>query len=486
MDSPLQRRASGILLHPSSLPGNSFVGDLGKNAYRFVDFLSASGFHYWQILPTGPTDCNFSPYQSSSAFAGNNLFISLEKIAEMGLLETNQTASRTRAEHHRALKLAHKNFEALSDNRKNSFLEFCEREHDWLEGYASFSAIKNSQEGKPWFEWPAALRNREQLALQEELKVLQQDYRFYLFEQWLYEQQWQSLSEYAKSKDIQIIGDIAIFVAHDSADVWEHQQLFRLDESGLAIAVAGVPPDYFSETGQRWGNPLYNWSAMEKDGFQWWKNRISHLLKHVSLLRIDHFRGFEACWEIPATEETAINGVWRQSPGKAFFQSLSSSISPLPIIAEDLGIITPEVEALRDEFKLPGMKILQFAFDSDSKNPYLPHNHVKNSVIFTGTHDNNTSLGWFNHLPSAARKNFQEYLSYPIKPMPWPLIQSALASVGQLAIIPFQDLLCLNEAHRMNTPGTVEGNWRWRFQWEDIPDGLDQTCRQLNQLYGRL
>ncbi|MBL4608074.1 MAG: 4-alpha-glucanotransferase [Pseudomonadales bacterium] len=486
MKTPLNRRASGVLLHPSSLPGNSFHGSFGEDAYRFIDFLANGGFHYWQILPTGPTDCNYSPYQSSSAFAGNSLFISLDKVAEMGFLNRDQPSCSSRKEHHRSLKQA---FNVFQNNKtpqqREEFEHFCQAEEYWLNGYTSFQAIKNQQDQKPWYEWPVDLRQRKKEALNATLNEVENERQFYRFVQWLYENQWQDIHRYAKEKDIEKIGDVAIFVAHDSADVWEHQALFNLDESGQPFAVAGVPPDYFSATGQRWGNPLYNWPAIQADDFRWWKQRIAHTLKQVSLVRIDHFRGFEAYWEIPIHEETAINGHWKSAPGEAFFNALSQDYSPLPIIAEDLGIITPEVEALRDRFKLPGMKILQFAFDSDSKNPYLPHNHTKNSVVFTGTHDNNTSLGWYNNLPQTVQKNLFEYLTYPLQAMPWPIINSALASVSQLAIIPFQDLLELNEEHRMNTPGTTEGNWRWRFSWSDLPPELAKKCLHLNNLYGR-
>ena len=487
MDSPLNRRASGVLLHPSSLPCSSSPhGNFGEDAYRFIDFLAHAGFHYWQILPTGPTDCSNSPYQSSSAFAGNSLFISLDKVAETNLLNTKLTHPVSKKEHHQLLKQAFSTFQSKpSAQLLEEFENFCNAERYWLDGYASFCAIKNHHDQKPWHEWPADLRQRKPSALREAHEKFNNEILFYHFEQWLYDRQWQALSRYAKERDIEIIGDVAIFVAHDSADVWEHQGLFDLDESGQAIHVAGVPPDYFSETGQRWGNPLYNWPALEASNFKWWKQRIGHILKHVSLVRIDHFRGFEACWEILAEEKTAINGHWKKAPGKVFFEALSQDYSPLPIIAEDLGIITPEVEALRDQFKLPGMEILQFAFDSDSKNPYLPHNHTKNSVAFTGTHDNNTSLGWYNSLPESVQKTFFEYLAYPSQPMPWPIIRSTLASVSQLAIIPFQDLLALDKEHRMNTPGTTEGNWQWRFDWEELPLNLTERCRHLNNMYDR-
>ena len=487
MDSPLNRRASGVLLHPSSLPCSSSPhGNFGEDAYRFIDFLAHAGFHYWQILPTGPTDCSNSPYQSSSAFAGNSLFISLDEVAEISLLNTKLTQAVSKKEHHQLLKQAFSTFQSKpSAQLLEEFESFCQTEKYWLDGYASFCAIKNHHDQKPWYEWPTDLRQRKPSALREAHEKFNNEILFYHFEQWLYDRQWQALSRYAKERDIEIIGDVAIFVAHDSADVWEHQGLFDLDESGQAIHVAGVPPDYFSETGQRWGNPLYNWPALEASNFKWWKQRIGHILKHVSLVRIDHFRGFEACWEILAEEKTAINGHWKKAPGKVFFEALSQDYSPLPIIAEDLGIITPEVEALRDQFKLPGMEILQFAFDSDSKNPYLPHNHTKNSVAFTGTHDNNTSLGWYNSLPESVQKTFFEYLAHPSQSMPWPIIQSALASVSQLAIIPFQDLLALDKEHRMNTPGTTEGNWQWRFDWEELPLNLTERCRHLNNMYDR-
>jgi 4-alpha-glucanotransferase len=486
MQTALKKRASGVLLHISSLPGPGIQGDFGQEAYLFIDFLCASGFSYWQILPTGPTDNSFSPYQSSSAFAGNSLFISLKKVADMGLLTADQNAATSRATHHQCLKQAYANFRhAQYDVWHAEFQLFCQQEQHWLKAYATFSAFKQYFDGAPWYEWPEALRTRDPAALDALSVQIKTEIDFFCFEQWLYDRQWMELNTYARSQGVELIGDMAIFVAHDSADVWQHPALFQLNKHGQLLAVAGVPPDYFSADGQRWGNPLYAWERMLADDFHWWVQRINHLLRHVSLIRIDHFRGFEACWEIPAQESTAIHGHWHKSPGKKLFKRLAKDHACLPIIAEDLGLITPEVITLRDAFKLPGMKVLQFAFDSDNHNPYLPHNHVQNCVVYTGTHDNNTSLGWYNALSPHEKERVNDYLGHPKDTMPWPLIHCALASVAQLAIVPFQDLLSLDATHRMNTPGTCEGNWHWRFDWEQLASNLSTRCRQLNNLYGR-
>lgn len=487
MQTVLKKRAAGVLLHISSLPGPGVHGNFGQDAYRFIDFLAASGFSYWQILPTGPTDCSFSPYQSSSAFAGNSLFICLEQVADMGLLPAELAHPHNRHAHHQRLKLAFEQFKHTAQATFHSeFQQFCQQEQRWLIDYATYSAFKQHFDGQAWYNWPSDIRTRHADALQALSAQLQDDIDFYCFEQWLYDKQCSALNAYARSQNVELIGDMAIFVAHDSADVWQQPALFQLNEQSEMLAVAGVPPDYFSTEGQRWGNPLYNWDEMQKDDFQWWLLRINHLLRHTALIRIDHFRGFEACWEIPAHDNTAINGHWHKVPGKKLFKRLTEDHSHLPIIAEDLGLITPDVIALRDSFKLPGMKILQFAFDSDNQNPYLPHNHVKNCVVYTGTHDNNTSLGWYQALSAHEKERIAHYLGNPQEDMPWPLIRSALASVADLAIVPLQDLLALDATHRMNTPGTTEGNWLWRFEWNQLATTVSTHCRQLNLLYGRL
>lgn len=486
MHTALKKRAAGVLLHISSLPGPGIHGNFGQDAYRFIDFLAASGFSYWQILPTGPTDCSFSPYQSSSAFAGNSLFICLEHVADMGLLPADLAQAHNRQAHHQRLQWAFARFKQTAQTIFHSeFQQFCQHEQRWLIDYATYSAFKQHFHQQAWYQWPHEIRTREAEALRLLSTQLQDDIDFYCFEQWLYDKQWSALNVYARSQNVELIGDMAIFVAHDSADVWQQPTLFQLNEQGEMLSVAGVPPDYFSTEGQRWGNPLYHWDEMQADDFQWWRLRINHLLRHVALIRIDHFRGFEACWEIPAQASTAIHGHWCKVPGKKLFKRLAEDNSHLPIIAEDLGLITPEVIALRDSFKLPGMKILQFAFDSDNQNPYLPHNHVKNGVVYTGTHDNNTSLGWYQSLSAHEKERIEHYLGLPKEDMPWPLIRCALASVADLAIVPLQDLLELDATHRMNTPGTTEGNWLWRFDWKQLASNLSSRCRQLNLLYGR-
>ncbi len=483
--TPLQRRQAGILLHPTSLPGPWFCGDLGSEAWHFVDFLAAAGQRVWQILPLGPTHDDLSPYQSLSAHAGNPQLISIEGLQAQGWLEGAVTPNARYGGKAPLIERAWQGFQARADDAARAGLQRFIDESHWLEDYALFCVLKRVEQGRGWNEWPAPLRDHDPAALEavrqshaEELAVLR-------FEQFVFDQQWQALKQHANGKGIAIFGDMPIFVAHDSADVWAQRQCFDLDESGQPTVVAGVPPDYFSATGQRWGNPHYDWEWMETDGFSWWHQRIEGQLRLFDLVRIDHFRGFEAYWEIPAHEDTAINGRWVKAPGDALFATLLERFDPLPVVAEDLGTITPEVTALRRKYALPGMRILHFAFDGSPENPYLSHNHSENSVVYTGTHDNDTTLGWCNTIPESVRQLMMEYLGQPGEAMPWPLIRAAYASVARLAIVPLQDVLELDGEHRMNTPGTTTGNWQWRFSWDMVAADRAPRLRRLVELYRR-
>ncbi len=482
--SPLKERSAGVLLHPTSLPGPWETGDLGAEAYRFVDFLAASGQRVWQILPLGPTHGDRSPYQSLSVHAGNPDLISIENLVELGWLEAGQVVRGPKGP---LIAAAYEAFLARADGpARAEFDHFVESNHAWLEDYALFQVLKATHQDRGWTDWPPELRDRKPEALEAVRLREAQRLGQMRFEQFVFARQWKALRAYANAKRIGIFGDMPIFVAHDSADVWAQRECFLLDSSGHPIVVAGVPPDYFSATGQRWGNPHYDWDYMESNSFSWWQARVESALKLYDLVRIDHFRGFQAYWEVPAYEETAISGRWVEAPGDELFRHLHEHIDPLPIVAEDLGIITPEVEALRCKWALPGMKVLQFAFDGGAGNPYLPHNHELNYVVYTGTHDNDTTLGWFNTLPEATAETMMSYLGHPSEPMPWPLMRAAYASVAKLAIVPMQDALALGTEHRMNIPGTVEGNWRWRFTWEAVPEGLTAKLRDMMALYGRI
>jgi 4-alpha-glucanotransferase len=488
MSSPLQQRRAGVLLHPTSLPGGAGSGDLGPDAYRFVDFLGAAGISVWQMLPLVPTHGDLSPYQGLSVHAGNPLLISLALLQEWGWLEADIEAVPDNFIDYRLamLKQAHQGFlERADDGARAELHDFVTRNSHWLQDYALFQAVRQDQGHGHWLDWPEALRDRDPDALTKAEKTLSDSIDLIRFEQFVFFRQWRYLHDYARRHGVIMFGDMPIFVAHDSAEVWAHREYFTLDEHGRAEVVAGVPPDYFSATGQRWGNPHYRWDRMAGEGFKWWKARMKTQLHMFDWVRIDHFRGFEAYWEIPADEETAINGHWVEAPGDALFEALHEEFDPMPLVAEDLGTITPEVEALRKKYALPGMKILQFAFGGEADNPYLPHNQTEDSVVYTGTHDNDTTLGWYQSLPPETQQQVVEYLGYPGEEMPWPLIRSALASVACLAIVPMQDLLALGSDDRMNTPGTMDDNWRWRFDWQQVNDELALRVRCLVRQYGR-
>ena len=487
MPSFLDRRRAGILLHISSLPSQGVTGELGSDAYRFVDFLAASGMSIWQMLPVGPTMMEGSPYQTSSAHAGNPQFISLEPVMQKGWLDEYPLDEEALSEEGKqfALSLSWEGFKERAGHEDRQALErFIATNGYWLQDYALFKALQGEQ-GGCWWLWSEGLRARKPQALAEARARLSDTLEYIYYEQFLFFTQWWDLKRYANGKGVFLFGDMPIFVAHDSAEVWAHPQDFYLDESGLPSVVAGVPPDYFSETGQRWGNPLYRWDRLEAEGFRFWVERMQTQLRLFDIIRIDHFRGLEAYWEIPASEETAVNGRWVKAPGEALFDRLYAEFDALPLVAEDLGIITPEVEALRRAYHLPGMKILQFAFSGGPQNPYLPFNHSHDSVVYTGTHDNDTTLGWYTSLDDATRHYVDDFLGRSKEAMPWPLIRCAMMSHAQVAIVPMQDVLGLGSGYRMNTPGTTEGNWRWRFIWEEIDQDLTNLLRNRVRMYGR-
>ncbi|MES9845406.1 MAG: 4-alpha-glucanotransferase [Candidatus Sedimenticola sp. 6PFRAG5] len=486
--SSLQQRQAGVLLHVTSLPGRGVTGDLGPEAFHFVDFLSGSGIGIWQMLPIGPTQSDGSPYQSSSMHAGNPRLIAIEPLVDAGwlnpaLLEQGDFSDQDKQH---ALELAWTGFEAgANDEQRAAFSHFLQEHGYWLEDYALYRALHEAFDYSCWWDWPAELRDRQPEALEKAREHYAKRIDFTRFEQYLFCSQWFAIKAYANERGIKLFGDMPIFVAHDSAEVWAHRDMFLLDETGHPTVVAGVPPDYFSETGQRWGNPLYNWESMSQDGYSFWIDRMKTQLNLFDVVRIDHFRGFEAYWEIPAHEEFAINGQWVKAPGDELFEKLHDIYDPLPLVAEDLGIITPEVDALRKKFGLPGMKILQFAFSGDSNNPYLPFRHETDSVVYTGTHDNDTTLGWYNSQDAEMRQYVDEFLGFSWETMPWPMIRSALASRSNLAVIPMQDLLSLGGRHRMNLPGTTEGNWEWRFDWSMVDDDLAERVSKMVKMYSR-
>ncbi len=484
-------RKSGILLHPTSLPGEWGIGDLGSSAYRFVDFLAESGQQLWQVLPLGPPGCGHSPYQAYSSIAGNPLLISLQSLVDQGLLEPSDVVAPSFPDSIvdfgtvvpsklRLIRKAARIFLADGSHPlRVEFTKFCAQMKAWLDPFAKFASLKESNGGAAWPEWT-------QKAPANHRDVLEQQ-----FIQFEFFREWRALKNYCNEHGIEILGDIPIFVAHDSADVWANPELFDLDAHGNPRNVAGVPPDYFSETGQRWGNPLYRWDEMERNGFRWWMDRFRFTLQMVDKVRLDHFRGFEKFWEIPAGCKTAVNGSWKPGPGDRFFQALHESLGSVPLIAEDLGYITPEVHALRDRWGFPGMRVLHFAFgDQSCQNPHKPYNHVRECVVYTGTHDNDTTAGWFGRSSgTAARSEIDLALRYmgsdgadPV----WDLIRLALSSVADTTIVPMQDVLGLATEARMNVPGTVENNWRWRMREDHLKPELAARLRELNLMYGRL
>lgn len=503
-------RASGILLHPTSLPSNYGIGDLGAEAYKFVDFLERAKQTYWQVLPLGPTGYGDSPYQCFSAFAGNTNLISPELLVEDGFLsaeEINQKPDFPMGKvdfgllydwKNWILGLAFERFRTTTSvDLRGKFETFCQQEKSWLDNYALFRAVKKSNDQKLWLEWDAPLRSRDENALNEVRENLREDIQAQMFQQWLFFRQWNDLKSYANEKGVKIVGDVPIFISLDSSDVWCNPQEFKLDADNRPRVVAGVPPDYFSATGQLWGNPIYNWENMRRNGFSWWIERVKATLKTVDVVRVDHFRGFAAAWEVPGGDKTAVNGKWVSVPGKELFNALENAIGDLPFWAEDLGVITPDVEELRDSFGFPGMRILQFAFGGDTANHDLPHNYINNSAAYTGTHDNDTTVGWFNSQSGAGstrneaeinqeREFCLRYLNSDGAEIHWDFVRAVWASVANTAIAPMQDLLGLGNGARMNLPASSAGNWYWQCTDGDFSDEIAERLRGLTEIYGRI
>lgn len=495
------QRSAGILLHPTSLPGKYGIGDLGREAYNFIHFLSAAGQTVWQVLPLGPTGFGDSPYQCFSAFAGNPLLVSPDKMVEDKLLTVKDLEPVPDADsrsvdfgrvYEYKMKLFGKafgNFEhGAPPALRKAYEQFAVKERDWLDDFALFMAVKDAHDGGEWGGWEPDIKSRAPAAMKSWAKKLERETAFYKFTQFLFFRQWHAVKKYANEKNIRIIGDIPIFIAYDSSDAWSNRRLFTIDEKGEPLTVAGVPPDYFSATGQLWGNPLYRWKEMEKDDFLWWRTRISKTLELVDWVRIDHFRGFDAYWEIPGGAETAVTGRWVKAPGKKFFAAIRRSLGDLPIIAEDLGVITQSVRDLRDAFGLPGMKILQFAFGTKMERRFLPHNIIGNCIVYTGSHDNDTTRGYFEKAKNQDNDIYasaQDYLNYYGENICWALIKAAYASAARTAVIPMQDMLNLGSEARMNFPGKLGGNWAWRFSWDQVPPDLAKIYRHLAGLYER-
>ena len=493
-----QNRKSGVLLHPTSLPSRWGIGDLGAAAYTFVDFLAAAGQQLWQVMPLGPTGYGDSPYQGFSAFAGNPLLISLDQLLSDGLLEEADLADAPQFPDGHVdygwvipwklgmLRRAFERFkQSAAADLRDEFAAFRTAQRTWLADYALFAALKEAHGGATWSSWEPPIARREPAAVGEAGSRLSHQVEFFSFLQWQFFRQWRALKAHANAQGIQIIGDIPIFVAYDSADVWANPEIFELADDGSPIAVAGVPPDYFSATGQLWGNPLYRWGELARQGYRWWIERFRATLTLVDIARIDHFRGFAAYWEVPAGEETAINGKWVSGPGVALFDAVRAALGSLPIIAEDLGVITPDVEELRDGLGFPGMKVLQFAFGGDPADQYLPHNYPRNCVVYSGTHDNDTTLGWWRALSRHEQTNVQLYLGRDGGDIAWDFIRLALASVGDVAIVPMQDVFGLGSEGRMNTPGQAGGNWGWRYTPPMLTTDLADRLGTLTRVYGR-
>jgi len=491
-------RAAGILLHPTSLPGPNGIGDLGPQAYHWMDFLAAAGCAWWQVLPLGPTGYGDSPYQCFSAFAGNLYLVSPEVLLNEGLLTSVDLADRPSFPADRVdygtvipwkLALLDRAFAHFQSSATlelvQEFAAFQAAQIKWLPDFVLFMALKEAYGGVSWEDWPLLLRQRDAQAMHQARQVHAEALRRHAFRQFLFFRQWTALRAYAAKQGIRIIGDIPIFVAYDSADVWAHPELFYLDDKGIPTVVAGVPPDYFSPTGQLWGNPLYRWAAHTATGYAWWVERLRALLNLVDVGRLDHFRGFAGYWEVPASSPTAETGRWVPGPGADFFCTLRQALGDLPIIAEDLGVITPDVVALRDEFGLPGMRVLQFAFSGDPHDPFLPHNYPANCVVYTGTHDNDTTRSWYETAPDKERDFCRRYLTSKGRTIAWDMIRAAWASVANLALAPMQDLLSLGKKARMNFPSREAGNWGWRMSGEALNESLRARLAELNFLYGR-
>ncbi len=509
-DSTSSSRASGLLLHITSLPSRFGIGDLGPEAYRFADFMAESKQTLWQMLPLVPTGYGYSPYAAPSTYAGNAMLISPDRLLEDGWLTREDLgdipdfpADFVQFEGVSAYKMgllrtAWDRFSrSASPTEKDAFDAFCQQHASWLEDWALFETIKSDHEEKEWMTWTPELRDREPSAMLAYQDKHADRIAMRKFSQYLFEQQWADLKTYCNERGVRIFGDLPIYVAQDSADVWANRHLFTLQEDGYPTTIAGVPPDYFSETGQRWGNPLYRWDSMKASGYAWWTSRMARIMELVDLVRLDHFRGFEAYWEVPASEETAINGSWRQGPGPDLFEKLEENLGEVPLIAENLGVITDGVTNLMQRFDFPGMAILQFAFDSDDTNEFLPHNYDEPLVAYTGTHDNDTLMGWWTETASTqnadqiarAKAYCTEYLGLEegkeAEQLPWKALEALMKSVARFVVTPVQDLLGLGADARMNTPGTTDNNWKWRLAPGALDAGVGARLASLTEETGR-
>jgi 4-alpha-glucanotransferase len=503
-------RCSGILLHVTSLPGPHGIGDLGAPAHRFVNFLAESGQTIWQVLPVSPTGYGDSPYQCFSAFAGNPLLIDLIKLQEQGRLEPRDLAAASQLpkdyvdyakviELKQALlsKAARHFFFNSSEADSHSFTAFCKDNAWWLDDYALFMAGKDFHHGVVWTEWETGLAHRDPIVLSQWREKLSREVEVHKFAQFEFFRQWADLKRRCRRHGIRIMGDIPIYVAHDSADVWAHHEMFQLNADGRPTVVAGVPPDYFSATGQLWGNPIYRWDVLARSGYRWWVDRFRASLKLFDMVRLDHFRGFEAYWEVPADATTAIGGKWVKGPGRELFEVLQTELKELPVVAENLGVITPEVESLRQEFGFPGMSLLQFAFGNDPQGPsFRPHNYTRELAAYTGGHDNDTTVGWWTSTGVGESTRSAEdickeheftkaYLGFENEAIHWVFIRAVMASVAAIAIVPLQDVLGLGSEARMNLPGTVSGNWKWRYRENALTGEIKTKLRELTRIYDR-
>ncbi|GAB6100732.1 4-alpha-glucanotransferase [Halanaerocella petrolearia] len=497
-------RSGGVLLHLTSLPGDYGIGSLGSEAYNFIDFLARANQSLWQVCPLGPTGFGDSPYQTMSAFAGNPYLISLEKLVAEGLLvESNLkekiSFNENKVEYGKVidfkiplLRQAFREFKRLNTNKEqNDFIEFCSQHQDWLDDYALFKALKYYFDGQPWYQWEEKIKFREEKGITYYQNKLKEEIEFRKYLQYLFFKQWNDLKEYANKKGIKVIGDLPLFVAFDSADVWANPSLFYLDETREPTKVAGVPPDYFSEEGQLWGNPLYNWQQLKKNNYSWWLDRLKLQLELVDILRLDHFSGFIKYWAVPSDKETAKHGHWEVGPGEDFFNKVSQELDSLPFIIEDLGVVPDQVDKIRNKFDFPGMKVLQFAFQSGEDNKYLPHNYNQAAVVYTGTHDNNTTLGW--HQEEATQEQKELLAQYTTKHLSitksrepaWKLLELAWSSEANLTLAPLQDILSLGSQARMNNPGQVDGNWQWRYQKGILTTDLADRLKSLTDKYNR-
>ncbi|MGA7670293.1 MAG: 4-alpha-glucanotransferase [Nitrolancea sp.] len=497
MPGSQQHRSCGVLLHPTSLPGPCGVGDIGSAAHEFVRFLRNARQGIWQVLPLGPIGKANSPYDSSSAFAGSSLLIAERWLVKHRLLDEDEIepdlestdradfeAASARKDH--VLRCAFKRFREHRQSELTTRLEgFRRRETGWLDDFALFNAITADQDGASWWEWPDELARRDPDALERCRAELDDELLYHQFVQFVFDLQWKELRDVANQSGVRMMGDIPIYVSLDSSDVWANQRIFELDEDYRPTVVAGVPPDYFSETGQLWGNPCYRWEELRRTGYRWWVERFRRMLALTDMVRVDHFRAFQHGWQVPSDESTAINGRWVSGPGADIFEAVRSTLGPLPIVVEDLGLITDDVHDLRRGLGYPGMKVLQFAFGGDSHNPYLPHNIERNAVVYTGTHDNNTTAGWYAGLEEPTRDHLERYLGGRCEEINWSLIRLAHASVASTAIVPAQDLLGLGSDARMNTPGTVEENWHWRLMPDALSDQIAHRLKDMAEVYGR-